>query len=188
MPGGLRRSGSRIGYGYGYGYGHEKRPIAPRSLGAQGAAKLDEHGDDALEQLLAAFMGFVGDELASQTDIEHGGGLGRGADGDAVEAALVRLRKFACAFGDSVHDREGGAGELIDPIRSATLLTQLFDDDVGKVEEIESDLIDLKAFVIEGHASAVGPCEQEVASREIGRREGSGEDARPLPPPEKKVR
>jgi hypothetical protein len=29
-------------------------------------------------------------------------------------------------------------------------VAQLLDDDVGKVEEIEGDLVDLKAFVIEG--------------------------------------
>lgn len=37
----------------GYGYGHEKRAIATHSVVAQGAAKRDEHGDDALERFLA---------------------------------------------------------------------------------------------------------------------------------------
>jgi hypothetical protein len=65
-------------------------------------------------------------------------------------------------------------------------MTQLLDDDVGKVEEIESNLIDLKAFVIEGHASAIGRASKKLlaARRGDGR---SGEDARP-PAAGRKVR
>ena len=126
-------------------------------------------------------MRFGRDELTSQADIEHGCGLGRRADRDGVEAALVGLGKLPCALGDVVHDREGGAPELVGQIRSAPAMTQLLDDDVGKVEEIESDLIDFKAFVIEGHAAAIGrertEVAHEVATYETG--DGhAGEDAR----------
>ena len=106
--------------------------------------------------MLATIMCFGCDELTSQADVEHGCGLGRRADRRGVEAALVGLRELPCTLGDVVDDREGGAPELVGQIRSAAAMTQLLDDDVGKVEKVESDLISFKAFVIEGHAAAIG--------------------------------
>jgi hypothetical protein len=43
-------------------------------------------------------------------------------------------------------------------------MTQLVDDDIGDVEEIEGDLIDLEAFVIEGHGSRHRPRAGPVAT------------------------
>jgi len=39
--------------------------------------KFDEHGDDAVEELLARTMDIFCDELATKAYVEHGGGLGR---------------------------------------------------------------------------------------------------------------
>jgi hypothetical protein len=44
-------------------------------------------------------------------------------------------------------------------------MTQLLDDDVGKVEKVESDLISFKAFVIEGHAAAIGRARKKLRTK-----------------------
>lgn len=66
--------------------------------------------------------------------------------------ALKGTKEVTRTLGDGVHDRQGGAGELIGEIRSTTPRTHSFDD-VDKVDEFESDLIGLEAFAIEGHGT-----------------------------------
>jgi hypothetical protein len=64
-------------------------------------------------------------------------------------------------------------------------MTQLFNDDVGKVEEIESDLIDLKAFVVEGHARPIGRASKKLLG---ARRATDGRAKTPDRPPPENVR
>jgi len=72
---------------------------------------------------------------------------------------------------------------LIGQIRSATPMTQLFDDDICDVEEIESGLIDLKAFVIEGHESPIGRASKKLLAM---RRATDGRAKTPDRPPREK--
>src|SRR4051812_11114271 len=88
-------------------------------------AELDEHRDDAVEELLAAMVCLLRDEVSTATDVEHGGGLRGGSDGGRVVAPLVSSGEFSRSFGDVVHDREGSTRELVGEVSSAAAVAQM---------------------------------------------------------------
>jgi len=113
--------------------------------------ELREHGDDAIEELLALPMSLVGDELASHADVEHRRRLRRRTHGRQVIPSLVTLGELPGALCYVVDDRRGSPRQLIGQVPAAT--GELLDYLVGEIEEVERDLVDLEALMIEWHCA-----------------------------------
>ena len=76
-------------------------PVPARARSSvQSARHVDEHRDDADQELARGFAARRCDELESRGDIEDRGALGRGAPSDPIEACLLGLGELARAFGD----------------------------------------------------------------------------------------
>ena len=131
-------------------------------------SELDEHRDDAIEEMLGTAQCVVGDELAAEADIEHRSRLGGGAHRRQVIATLVALGELASALRDVVHDRERRASELVGEVPAPA--RQLLDDFVGEIEEVERELLDVEAFVVERHREREGERERRDAHLQVARR------------------
>jgi hypothetical protein len=129
-------------------------PVPARARSAvQSARHVDEHGDDADEELARGLAARRGDELEPYGDVENGGALGRGAPRDPIEASLLGLGELARAFGDVQDDGGGSSAELVGEVTVAS--GEAGGDAVGEREEVHCGGVDVESFVIEVHESAI---------------------------------